>query len=82
MLLWAINLRSSMFKNQGIFIYSKYKYKKGRFLENSHQEITMKNVQIMNKNYSNYYKRKVSEAIYIKTNGPLINTQETSVPLS
>ena len=37
MLLCAINLimkmkiRSSMFKNQGIFIYSKYKYKKGRF---------------------------------------------------
>ena len=50
-------------------------------LENSYQKITMENVQIMNKNYSNYYKRKVSEVIYIKTNGPLLNTQDTSVPL-
>ena len=34
-------------------------------LENSHQEIKMENVQIMNKNYSNYYNRNVSEIIYI-----------------
>ena len=34
---------------------------------NKHGEITMENVKIINKNYNNYYKRKVSEAIFIKS---------------
>ena len=69
-MLWAINLimkikiGSSMFKNQIIFIIKNINIKK---------DVEMENVQIMNKNYSNYHKRKVSEAIYIKTNGPLLH---------
>ena len=71
-MLWAINLimkikiGSSMFKNQIIFIIKNINIKK---------DVEMENVQIMNKNYSNYYKRKVSEAIYIKTNGPLLHAR-------
>ena len=39
------------------------------------------NVTIINSNFSNYYKRKVLEAIYIKQKRPILNIQDTSVPL-
>ena len=35
-------------------------------LATGHNELSMDNVTIINSNYSNHYKRKVSEAIYIK----------------
>jgi len=50
-------------------------------LETGHNEITMNNVKIVNKNYKNYYKRKISEALYIKQRKPVLNIQDTSVPL-
>ena len=59
-------------KNSHVFRHS---------FDNKHGEITMENVKIINKNYNNYYKRKVSEAIFIKSKNPILNTQDTSVPL-
>ena len=50
-------------------------------LATGHNEISMDNVTIINSNFSNYYKRKVSEAIYIKQKRPILNIQDTSVPL-
>ena len=50
-------------------------------LESGHSEITIENVKIINSNYRNYYKRKVSEALYIKQKKPFLNIQDTSVPL-
>ena len=50
-------------------------------IESGHSPIEMNNVKIINKNFPNYYKRKVSEAIYIKKKKPPLNVQDMSVPL-
>ena len=50
-------------------------------LNSGHSEITMNDVKIINKNFKNYYKRKISEAIYIKQRKPFLNIQDKSVPL-
>ena len=50
-------------------------------LTTGHTGISMENVKIINKNFPNYYKRKVSEAIYIKQKRPILNIKDTSVPL-
>ena len=50
-------------------------------LAKRHKEISLYNVTIISKNYKNYYKRKVSEALFIKTKKPILNTQDNSVPL-
>ena len=43
-------------------------------LATGHNGITIENIKIINKNFQNYYKRKVSEAIYIKQKRPILNT--------
>ena len=50
-------------------------------IESGHSPIEMNKVKIINKNFPNYYKRKVSEAIYIKKKKPPLNVQDMSVPL-
>ena len=50
-------------------------------MESGHNPIVMDNVKIINKNFANYYKRKVSEAIFIKKKKPPLNVQDISVPL-
>ena len=50
-------------------------------MESGHNPIVMDNVKIINKNFANYYKRKVSEAIFIKKKKPPLNVQDMSVPL-
>ena len=50
-------------------------------LETGHTEISLNNIKVMNSNYKTYYKRKVSEALYIKQRNPVLNVQDTSVPL-
>ena len=49
--------------------------------ESGHNPIVMDNVKIINKNFTNYYKRMVSEAIFIKKKKPPLNVQDMSVPL-
>ena len=41
----------------------------------------MDNVTVISKTYKNYYKQKVSEALFNKTKKPILNTQDNSVPL-
>ena len=50
-------------------------------LEKGHKEISMDNVTIISKNFNNYYKRKVSEALFIKSKKPFLNAKDNSVPL-
>uniref|UniRef100_UPI001C078ED7 hypothetical protein n=1 Tax=Acinetobacter baumannii TaxID=470 RepID=UPI001C078ED7 len=50
-------------------------------LETGHRTIDIGNTKILNSNYKNYFKRKVSEAIYIKQKQPSLNIQDNSVPL-
>ena len=50
-------------------------------LETGHRIISLDDTKILNKNFSNYYKRKISEALYIKQKNPVLNIQDNSVPL-
>ena len=44
-------------------------------LTTGNTDISMENVTLINKNFPNYYKRKVSEAIFIKQKRPILNIQ-------
>ena len=50
-------------------------------IEKRHQSISLDDAKIINKNFKNYYKRKVSEALYIKQKKPSLNVQDNSIPL-
>ena len=51
-------------------------------LISSHPVVDLKDLKAIDKNYhGNKYKRKMSEALYIKQYRPLLNAQEHSVPL-
>ena len=50
-------------------------------LDKGHKEILMDNVTIISKNFNNYHKRKVSEALFIKSKKPFPNAQDNSVLL-
>ena len=50
-------------------------------VETGHKRITLNDTRILNKNFSNYYKRKISEALFIKQKNPVLNIQDKSVPL-
>ena len=50
-------------------------------LDTGHRRISLEDTKILNKNFSNYYKRKISEALYIKQKNPVLNIQDQSVPL-
>ena len=51
-------------------------------LISNHSVIDLKDLKIIDKNYHrNKYKRKISEALYIKQYRPLLNSQEYSVQL-
>ena len=59
----------------------KYSHVLKHSLVKGHKEISLDNVTIISKNYKNYYNRKVSKALFIKTKKPILNTQDDSVPL-
>ena len=44
-------------------------------------DITFQNLKVVNNNYADYYKRKVSDALYIKQTIPFLNIRDISVPL-
>ena len=51
-------------------------------LISNHPVVDLKDLKIIDKNYhGNKYKRKISEALYIKQYRPLLNAQEQSVQL-
>ena len=50
-------------------------------LDKGHKEISIDNVTIISKNFNNYYKRKVSEALFIKSKKPFLDAQYNPVPL-
>ena len=50
-------------------------------LETGHRRVTLDETKILNKNFRNYYKRKISEALFIKQKNPVLNIQDKSVPL-
>ena len=51
-------------------------------LISNHPVVDLKDLKIIDKNYhGNKYKRKISEALYIKQYQPLLNAQEHSVQL-
>ena len=51
-------------------------------LAKRHKEFSLDNVTIISKNYKNYYKEEeVSEALFLKTKKPILNTQDNFVPL-
>ena len=49
--------------------------------DNGHKPIDMNNVKIIGSNYKNYFKRKISEALFIKQKTPSLNVQDMSIPL-
>ena len=51
-------------------------------LNNNHKTVVLKNVKIIDSSYhNNRFKRKISEALYIKQYTPSLNTQQQSVEL-
>ena len=51
-------------------------------LENNHKPVSFEDFHILRNGYTNSkFKRKMSEALFIKVLRPSLNTQETSVPL-
>ena len=51
-------------------------------LNNNHKTLDLKNVKIIDSSYhNNRFKRKISEALYIKQYTPSLNTQQQSVEL-
>ena len=51
-------------------------------LTTNHPIVDLKDLKIIEKNFhGNKYKRKISEALYIKQHRPVVNAQEHSVPL-
>ena len=60
-------------------------------LENNHIHVSFEDFRILRNGYTNskfkrkisetLFKRKISEGLFIKELRPLLNTQETSVPL-
>ena len=50
-------------------------------IETGHARVDINNIEILNKNFTNYYKRKISEALYIKSFKPVLNVQDNSIPL-
>ena len=50
-------------------------------LETGHERVTLDDTKVLNKNFRNYYKRKISEALFIKQKNPFLNIQDNSVPL-
>ena len=51
-------------------------------LENNHKHVSLEDFRILRNGYTNSkFKGKILEALFIKEFRPLINTQETSVPL-
>ena len=46
-----------------------------------HGRISLNNMKILGSNYKNYFKRKLSEALFIKQKQPPLNIQDKSVPL-
>ena len=49
--------------------------------EIGHAPVNLQSMMIIGSNYANYFKRKLSEALYIKQRNPKLNIQENSVPL-
>ena len=51
-------------------------------LENNHKQVSFEDFRMLRNGYTNSkFKRKISEALFIKELRPSLNTQETSVPL-
>ena len=51
-------------------------------LENNHKHVSLEDFLILRNGYTNRkFKRKISEALFIKELRPSLNTQETSVHL-
>lgn len=50
--------------------------------ETKHQPLTLSNYEILDKNYTTLQERKLSEALYIKTLKPTLNTQDRSTPIT
>ena len=50
-------------------------------LESGHSDNTFQNLKVVNNNYANYYKRKVSEAFTIKQRRSFSNIQEKKTSL-
>ena len=51
-------------------------------LENNHKHVSFEDFHILRNGYANSkFKRKISQALFIKELHPSLNTQETSVPL-
>ena len=48
----------------------------------NHKHVNLVNIKVTDSGYhNNRFKRKMSEALYIKQHKPTLNTQEQSIPL-
>ena len=50
-------------------------------VNSNHALVTLDDFTIVNSGYKHKFKRKISEALFIKSNRPNLNKQDTSVPL-
>ena len=50
-------------------------------MNSNHALVTLDDFTIVNSGYKHKFKRKISEALFIKSNRPNLNKQDTSVPL-
>ena len=50
-------------------------------MNSNHTHVTLNDFTIVNSGYKHKFKRKNSEALFMKSNRPKLNKQDTSVPL-